>query len=81
MTASTLDLKGLKCPLPALRTAKALDALPVGARMIVLATDGMSVIDIPHLLHERGHRLIAQSSRDGVHEFVIERGRSDTPTP
>ena len=72
MTASTLDLKGLKCPLPALRTAKALDALPVGARMIVLATDGMSVIDIPHLLHERGH---------GVHEFVIERGRSDTPTP
>lgn len=49
-----LDLMGLKCPLPALRTRKALAELPAGARLVVVCTDPMAVIDIPHVAQETG---------------------------
>lgn len=60
----TLDLTGLKCPLPALKTRKALAKLPPGERLEVICTDPMAVIDIPALLNEMGHRLEA-TRRDG----------------
>ena len=59
-----LDLAGLKCPLPVLRTRKALRALPSGATLIVLCTDPMAVIDIPNLVREEGARLDG-AERDG----------------
>jgi tRNA 2-thiouridine synthesizing protein A len=43
----TLDCRGLRCPLPVLRTEKRLAGLPAGARLTVLATDPMARIDIP----------------------------------
>lgn len=52
-----LDLAGLKCPLPVLRTRKALRALPAGATLVVLCTDPMAAIDIPNLVREEGARL------------------------
>lgn len=68
-----LDLRGLKCPLPALRTARALEALPAGARLHVEATDPMAAIDIPHLVATRGDLLVQQDRRAGALVFVIER--------
>jgi tRNA 2-thiouridine synthesizing protein A len=68
-----LDLKGLKCPLPALRTRRALAALAPGATLVVLATDPMAAIDIPHMAHEVGARLLAQAEADGVLSFRIEK--------
>lgn len=59
-----LDLAGLKCPLPALRTRKALRALPEGGTLVVICTDPMAAIDIPNLVREEGARLDA-SGRDG----------------
>ena len=47
----TLDLRGLKCPLPALLAKKALARLSPGTALTVLADDPMSVVDIPHMCH------------------------------
>jgi tRNA 2-thiouridine synthesizing protein A len=52
-----LDLAGLKCPLPALRTRKALKALSPGDRLEVHCTDPLSAIDIPHLIRETGDKV------------------------
>lgn len=69
-----LDLRGLKCPLPALKTAKVLGALAAGDRLVVACTDPMSAIDVPHLLHATGDRLEAVSEQEGVITFRIVKG-------
>jgi tRNA 2-thiouridine synthesizing protein A len=58
------DLRGLTCPLPVLRTRKALARLDPGASLVVFATDPLSCIDIPHLVHETGD-VLEQSREDG----------------
>jgi len=68
-----LDLRGLKCPMPALLAKKALAALAPGAALIVLADDPMSVVDIPHMCHHEGHAVDSVTSRDGYQEFVLRR--------
>ncbi len=72
MTA-ILDLKGLKCPLPALKARKALKAMAPGAEVEVLCTDPMAAIDIPNLVRETGDVLMDQSRQDEVLRFVIRR--------
>ncbi len=57
MTTTKLDLTGLKCPLPALKTRKALKALSPGDFLEVHCTDPLSVIDIPNLIRETGDRV------------------------
>jgi tRNA 2-thiouridine synthesizing protein A len=68
-----LDLRGLKCPLPALLAKKALARLGPGATLTVLADDPMSVVDIPHMCHSEGHAVDSVASRDGYSEFVLRR--------
>ena len=57
MTEKTLNLRGLKCPLPALRTRKALRQSQPGDVLIVECTDPLAGIDIPNLLQQTGDRL------------------------
>ena len=71
--APTLDLRGLKCPMPVLRTRKALRRMAAGDSLVVLCTDPLAAIDIPHLLHESGDGLDAQGSADGVVWFVVRK--------
>lgn len=52
MADHTLDLRGLKCPLPALRTRKALRSVPPGTLLRVECTDPLAHIDIPNLVRE-----------------------------
>ncbi len=73
MTQTTLDLKGLKCPLPALKTRKALKSVAVGGTLQVLCTDPMAAIDIPNLIRETGDQLVSQAANDGVMVFVIRK--------
>ena len=73
MTAPILDLKGLKCPLPALRLRKALASLEKGTRLYVTVTDPMAVIDIPPALTETGDRLIEETRNEEVIAFLIEK--------
>lgn len=69
-----LDLRGLKCPLPALHTRRALDRAAPGTRFEVVCTDPMAVIDIPHMLNQHGHVLEAQERRGPELVFRIRRG-------
>lgn len=68
-----LDLRGLKCPMPALRTRKALAGAQPGARLRVECTDPMAVIDIPHLLNETGDILESQDRAGSVVSFLIRK--------
>lgn len=68
-----LDLKGLRCPLPVLHTRKALARLAAGDRLIVVCTDPLAKIDIPHLIHEMGDRLEDSRAEDGFFIFEIVR--------
>ena len=72
MTQS-LDLRGLKCPLPTLKTRRALLTMTKGERLTILADDPMAAIDIPHFCNEAGHRLV-EMTREGENRlcFVIE---------
>jgi tRNA 2-thiouridine synthesizing protein A len=73
MIPTKLDLTGLKCPLPALMTAKVLKTLSPGERLEVHCTDPLSVIDIPSLVLKTGDRLeIAERTEQRV-VFVIEK--------
>lgn len=71
MEDETLDLRGLKCPLPALLTRKALARLPAGIVRTVWADDPMAVVDIPHMCHGEGHAVESMASRDGYSEFRL----------
>ena len=51
----TLDARGLKCPLPVLKTEKRLAQLPAGSRLVVLATDPMAKLDIPLFCRRNGY--------------------------
>lgn len=68
-----LDLRGLKCPLPALLAKKALARLGSGAALKVLADDPMSAVDIPHMCHSEGYAVDGVASRDGYSEFVLRK--------
>jgi tRNA 2-thiouridine synthesizing protein A len=54
MSETTLNLRGLKCPLPALRTRKALKGLSPGDLLVVECTDPLAELDIPNLARETG---------------------------
>jgi tRNA 2-thiouridine synthesizing protein A len=70
-----LDLKGLKCPLPALRTRKALRGMAPGDEIAVACTDPLTRIDIPNLLSETGDTLEAVEDEGGVLIFRIRKNR------
>jgi tRNA 2-thiouridine synthesizing protein A len=64
-TAGRLELRGLKCPLPALRTARALRDAADECVIEVLADDPLSPLDIAHLCRTEGHSLLAQDEAAG----------------
>ena len=72
----SLDLRGLKCPLPAMLARKALARLSPGALLMVLADDPLAAVDIPHMCHGEGHTVDGVTSRDGYREFSL-RVKSD----
>lgn len=73
MDATRLDLLGLKCPLPALKTRKALKGMPAGSRLEVIANDPMAGIDIPNLIRETGDHLITTHRESESLVFLIEK--------
>jgi tRNA 2-thiouridine synthesizing protein A len=73
MTTTKLDLTGLKCPLPALKTRKALKALKPGDFLEVHCTDPLSVIDIPNLIRETGDKVEITARAERGIVFLIEK--------
>jgi tRNA 2-thiouridine synthesizing protein A len=73
MTTTKLDLSGLKCPLPALKTRKALKSVSPGHFLEVHCTDPLSVIDIPNLIRETGDKVEVTERGDKRIVFLIEK--------
>jgi tRNA 2-thiouridine synthesizing protein A len=73
MPETNLNLRGLKCPLPALKTRKALTRLVPGDELVVECTDPLAGIDIPNLLRETGDALLDTSKETGLIIFRIRK--------
>jgi tRNA 2-thiouridine synthesizing protein A len=69
----TLDLKGLSCPLPIVKTAQAIKELSPGELIEALATDPGSVADFDAWCRTTGHELVERAEEDGVYRFVIRK--------
>ena len=72
MPEKTINLRGLKCPLPALRTKKMLSAMTPGDVLIVECTDPLSAIDIPTLLRQTGD-VLEKTERSEIFIFRIRK--------
>jgi tRNA 2-thiouridine synthesizing protein A len=73
MTEKTLNLRGLKCPLPALRTKKALSQAQPGDVLIVECTDPLAAVDIPNLINQTGDTLEATQRDKKLLTFRIRK--------
>ena len=71
--AQTLDLKGLSCPMPIVKTAMAIKGLQSGELLEALATDPGSVPDFAAWCRSTGNELVEQTTDDGVFRFVIRK--------
>jgi tRNA 2-thiouridine synthesizing protein A len=69
----TLDLRGLKCPLPALRARKALAGMASGDLLVLECTDPLTAIDIPNLLRETGDTLEEKSAGADLLTFKVRK--------
>lgn len=67
-----LDAKGLNCPLPILRTKKALADMGAGQVLKVLSTDPGSVKDMAAFCKQTGNELVTQSEAGGEYQFFIK---------
>lgn len=67
----SLDARGLKCPLPVLRTKACLSRMLAGEVLRVLTTDRGSVKDLATFATQTGHELLSSTEVDGVFEFLI----------
>lgn len=76
-----LDLSGLKCPLPVLRTRKALLGLNPGDRLRVICTDPLAGIDVPNLIRELGDDLVEQEQNEKGITFLIVKAESQSKRP
>lgn len=68
-----LDVKGLSCPLPILRTKKTLAEMSSGQVLRVMATDPGAVKDFQAFAKQTGNHLLANAKADQVFEFYFQR--------
>jgi tRNA 2-thiouridine synthesizing protein A len=70
---TTLDLKGLSCPLPIIKTAKAMKTLAPGELLEAFATDPGSVPDFKAWAKVTGNPLIESTQEAGVFHFILKK--------
>jgi tRNA 2-thiouridine synthesizing protein A len=71
--STTIDARGLKCPMPIVRTAQAIKTVASGAYFEVLATDPGAVADFAAWSRTTGNQLLNSEITDGVYRFVLQR--------
>lgn len=69
-----LDTKGLACPMPIVKTKKAIETLESGQILEVLATDKGSKNDLTAWAKSTGHELVDVKEENGVFTFHIKKG-------
>jgi tRNA 2-thiouridine synthesizing protein A len=73
MAESKVNMRGLKCPLPALKTRKLLSRMAAGEVLVIECTDPLTTIDIPNLLRETGDHLEDSARKGRVLSFRIRK--------
>ncbi len=68
-----LDCKGLSCPMPMLKTKKALQKLSSGQILEVLSTDPGSKNDIPSMCKKEGHEFLGMVDEPGYTRYFIKK--------
>lgn len=68
-----LDVQGLKCPLPILRTKKSLSEMATGQVLRVLATDPGAAKDFQAFAKQTGNQLLSSTETDQIYEFFFRR--------
>jgi len=69
----TLDASGLACPMPIIKTKKAVDGLKVGEILKLIATDPGSVSDVAAWTQKTGQELLGHEVVEGKHVFYIKK--------
>ena len=70
----TLDLTGLKCPLPVLKARRQMSEMVAGERLYVIADDPAAPVDFQHFCSNGGHGLVEMHSEGEVFTFCISVG-------
>ncbi|MDP6885082.1 MAG: sulfurtransferase TusA family protein [Rhodospirillales bacterium] len=73
MATTTLDVKGLNCPLPVLRANKVIKGLMAGDVLRVVVTDPAALSDFAAYCETTGHELVDSVEADGVYTITIRR--------
>jgi tRNA 2-thiouridine synthesizing protein A len=68
-----VDARGLNCPLPILRTKKALNDMKSGQVLRILATDPSALRDFQAFAKQTGNELLQHVEQDGVFSFLVRR--------
>ena len=68
-----LDARGLACPLPIVKTNKAISQMASGQVLRVMATDSGSVADMQAYAEQTGHALLSSTQESGVYVFYLKR--------
>lgn len=73
METARLDLRGLKCPLPALLARRTLARAQAGASVEILSDDPLAAIDVPHMCHQEGYDVLDIDRQTAVTRFLLRR--------
>ncbi|MBU2559639.1 DsrE/DsrF/DrsH-like family protein [archaeon] len=76
----TIDVRGKSCPMPVLKTKKAIDGLEDGQVVEVLATDKGSKSDIPAWASKTGNKVLEVVEEGDVIKFYVQKGTGEAPS-
>ena len=68
-----LDCQGMLCPLPILKTKKAIDTMEVGKVLKMLSTDAGSVNDVNAWTRQTGNELVYSETSDGLYTYYLRK--------
>jgi len=70
-----LDLKGLLCPMPIVKMAKAIKEIQIGDTIEAVATDPGVMADIPAWCRTTGNELVTLEKLDKQFHFIVRRSK------
>jgi tRNA 2-thiouridine synthesizing protein A len=70
---SLMDCSGMNCPLPVLKTKKAIDGMNSGEILKMISTDPGSINDVNAFTKRTGHDLLESIAKDGDYTFFIRK--------
>ena len=73
--SNTLDARNMSCPLPILKTKKAIMGIEIGEYLEILATDPGSEADFQAWTRSTGNELVEHSEDSSVYRYIIRRNK------